>query len=295
VPELPEVELLRRSLDASLPGMRIHGVEVRLPKAFRADPDLTVDDLVGQVFVSVGRRAKYLILDLSGGLCLTFHLRLSGQLVLRRGEATLVAGGHPVPRFDAPLPHKSTHLVLDLVAAADRDFTSPSTRLFYTDIRQFGFCHLMPSARLAEYLDGQSLGPDAIAESLTQDAFSAIVRARPRARLKSLLLDQTAVAGLGNIYADEALFLARLHPLRRAGSLEPREISSLLDGIRGALNYALENGVAHVLNGRADPDGRFPRVHGREGQACPECASCIIRIRIGGRSTYYCPQCQGHG
>lgn len=292
MPELPEVELLRRGLDAALPGHRIAAVDLRLPKVFRADPDLGLDDLVGARVMGVGRRAKHLLIYLSGDLCLAVHLRLSGQLVLRRGQETLAAGGHPVPRFDTPLPHKSTHVIFEL---ADGGAGPDSARLYFTDIRQFGFCHLMRREQVAKYLDSRALGPEALGESLTLEGFAGIVGRRPRARLKALLLDQTAVAGLGNIYADESLFLARLHPLRRAGSLDPDEVSRLLDGIRAALTYALDNGVADVLNGRASPDAAFPRVHGREGERCRRCGSTIERIRLGGRSTYFCPTCQVEG
>ena len=292
MPELPEVELLRRELDAALPGRWIVGVDVRLPKVFRADPGLDCRDLVGVEVRSVARRGKHLMAHLSGDLCLVLHLRLSGQLVLRQGEATLAAGGHPVPRFDVQLPHKSTHIIFDF-AAVDGEPASPAaTRLYFTDIRQFGFCHLMASERLAGYLEAKSLGPEAIADSLTLEEFARIVGRRPRARLKSLLLDQSAVSGLGNIYADEALFLARLYPQRQAGSLALLEVSSLLEGIRAALGYALENGVAHVVNGRASPGTEFPRVHGREGELCPRCGAEIVRLRLGGRSTYFCPSCQ---
>ncbi len=287
MPELPEVELLRRGLEAALPGQRIVAVDLRLPKIFRAETGLGPGDLVGARVLRVDRRAKHLLIDLSGDLCLVFHLRLSGQLVLRRGEATLVAGGHPVPRFDAPLPHKSTHLVFDL-----EDGSGERERLYFTDIRQFGFCHLMRRGHVAGYLESRSLGPEAIGESLTLERFSEIVRHRPRAGLKALLLDQSAVAGLGNIYSDEALYLARLHPLRPAGSLHPDEVAHLLGGIRDALSYALENGVASVLNGRATPGAEFPRAHGRQGEPCPRCGATIERIRVGGRSTYFCPQCQ---
>jgi formamidopyrimidine-DNA glycosylase len=293
VPELPEVELLRRDLAGQLPSHRIVGVEIRLAKVFRSSSGLGASDLLGSEALSVTRRAKNLLVALSGNLTLAFHLRLSGQLVLRRGATTLVAGGHPVPRFDAPLPHKSTHLIFAL-EPTDPMLASEggALSLYYTDIRQFGFCHLMHRDGVAGYLEAQSLGPDALDSALTLDVFATILRRRPRAKLKALLLDQVAVAGLGNIYADEALYLSRLHPLRTAGSLDVLEVSRLYAGVRETLVYALEHGVAEVSNGRARAGVAFPRVHGREDEPCGRCATPIRRIRVGGRSTYFCPSCQ---
>lgn len=292
MPELPEVELLRRGLADQLPGCRITAIDLRLPKVFRADPRLAVFDACSKTVLAVSRRAKHLIVDLSGELSLVIHLRLSGQLVLRRGDETLVAGGHPVPRFDAPLPHKSTHLIFELANREPVPQPAPPLRLFFTDIRQFGFCHLMRRVSVDGYLEAMSLGPEPLDPALTVDAFREIIGRRPRARLKALLLDQSAVAGLGNIYADESLFLARLQPTRLVGTLDEGEVARLFDAIRATLEYALEHGVAQVLNGRALPGEAFPRAHGRQGEPCPTCGTPIVRVRLGGRSTYYCPRCQ---
>jgi formamidopyrimidine-DNA glycosylase len=283
VPELPEVETLRRALDAALPGRTITDVDIRLPKIFRPAPGIGAADLVGARFARVWRRAKYLICDLSNDLSLVIHLRLSGQLVLRRGDEILASGGHPVPAYDAPLPHKSTHLSFGL---------DDGSRLWFTDIRQFGFCLVLPTGEVAAYLAGQRLGPEALGDGFTLAGFIELLRRRRTANLKSLLLDQSAIAGLGNIYADESLWLAGLHPLRAAASLSEAEAARLYQAIRDTLDYALTNGVAEMKGDRAQNPTGFPHVHGREGQPCPRCKGIIERVRVGGRSTYFCAGCQ---
>lgn len=283
MPELPEVETLRRALSRTLVGRTITGVEVRLPKVFQPAPGLGTRDVVGARVEAARRRGKYLVLDLSDGLSLVFHLRLAGQLVLMRDGEVIAAGGHPVPEFGSPLPHKATHLIFDL---------DDGSHLYFTDIRRFGFCLLMPTAEVASYLAEQGLGPEALSPELTLEGFREVLRQRRAARLKPLLLDQRAIAGLGNIYADEALWLARLHPLRTAGSLTPEEQARLYRAIREVLEHALTHGLARVVGGRATPGAGFPRVHGREGEPCPVCGGPIERIRVDGRSTYFCPRCQ---
>lgn len=283
MPELPEVETLRRELARELVGQKILGVEVRLAKVFRPAEGLGASDLVGRAIEEAYRYGKYLVLPLTGGLSLVFHLRLAGQLAVIRDGQVVVAGGHPVPAFGASLPHRSTHMIFSL---------SNGSILYFTDIRQFGFCLLLLTADVPSYIAARRLGPDAVGDELTDGELARVLGRRPRANLKSLLLDQRAISGLGNIYADESLWLARLNPLRTAASLSLEETSRLRAGIQDALNYALTSGVAHVLNGRALPGRDFPRAHGHAGDPCPRCAETIVRIRIGGRSTYYCPTCQ---
>lgn len=283
MPELPEVETLCRQLSASLPDLSIVELELRLAKILKPDPGLSADSIVGARFESVERHGKFLEMKLDRDLALLFHLRLAGQLVHRKGDVNLAAGGHPVPPFDAPLPHKSTHLIFSL---------SDGSRLFMTDIRQFGFCQITTWASAAEYISARSMGPDAAGPGLTLEALTKGLARRKQTRLKPLLLDQTFVAGLGNIYVDEALWLGRLHPLREAGSLTVDEVTSLLHSIQTVMSIAIDEGVAHVVNGRADPDRDFPKAHGRLGQPCPRCGTPIVRERVAGRSSYYCPNCQ---
>jgi formamidopyrimidine-DNA glycosylase len=210
-------------------------------------------------------------------------LSLAGQVVLQgaAGE-TLAEGGHPVPRWGAELPHKSTHLVLHLEDGA---------RLFLTDIRHFARVWVLPSVEAEARLAAMGLGPEPLEDDFTPQVLAAALRGR-RAPLKPVLLDQTRVAGLGNIYADEALWRACLAPTRPAGSLSPQEMERLHESIRSVLRHAVTEGVAQVLDGRAAPGTEFPAAHGRAGQPCPRCGATVVKTRLGGRGTYTCPECQ---
>lgn len=286
MPELPEVETLARHLRVAIVGHEITGVHLGLPKMFHARAGQAIEELMGKSIAGIRRRGKFLILDLSDDTSLVIHLRLSGQIVVFENSARIVAGGHPVPAFDAPLPHKATHFTLTL---------SGGIILYLTDIRQFGFLQIVPTESVAEAIGSESLGPDAMGEDLRAEVFVERLHKRGNARLKPLLLDQQFLAGLGNIYVDEALYAAGLHPLRTAGSLTVAEAETLYRSIREVLDYALTKGVAKVLNGRTHPDVAFPRVHGREGQPCRNCGTTIVKTRVGGRGTYTCPVCQRLG
>jgi formamidopyrimidine-DNA glycosylase len=286
MPELPEVETLRRGLERSLIGRRFERVDVTLPKLFVPARGLSPSDLVGRQVIGVRRRAKFLLLDLSDDLVLVCHLRMSGQVVQRTtsGE-NLTTGGHPVPAFDAPLPHKATHATFEL---------DDSSVLFLTDIRQFGRLWLMPAGQVDDFLSRSNLGPEPLSEDFTEELFVERLRRRPRAALKPLLLDQSFLGGVGNIYADEIAFAAELSPVGCVGELDDERRAALFRAVRDVLQHAVTNGVAEILNGRANPAHDFPRVHGREGQPCPRCGTTVVKTRVGGRGTYTCPRCQRH-
>jgi formamidopyrimidine-DNA glycosylase len=293
MPELPEVETLRRLLGDTLVGRRIVALDVRSTitigqsgvSASSPAPSGTlpwsVDLIVGARVQGVRRRAKFLIVDLDNGTSLVVHLRLAGQFAQWWPDGRFVAGGHPEPPFGAPMPHKSTRLVFHL---------DDGSSLYLTDIRGFARVLLTPTARVAEFLDGLGLGVEPLSPEFTVEHLAERLRQHDGQPLKPLLLDQHFVAGLGNIYVDEALFLAGLHPLRRAGSLTSEEVRRLHQAIRDALGRALD-GLPTVVRGKA-MTSEFPRVHGRAGAPCPRCAATIVKVRVGGRGTYLCPRCQ---
>jgi formamidopyrimidine-DNA glycosylase len=283
MPELPEVETIRRHLAAVLPGEVIEQVDVRLPKLVRPAPGLAASDLVGRTVERVERHAKLLLIDLDGGLALLVHLKMTGQLVFESASGERRCGGHPVPAFDSPLPHKSTHLILTFVSGA---------RLFLTDTRQFGVVRLVPAAAAPDLIAAERYGPDALDPSLTPSVLAERLMRHPRARLKPVLLDQTVVAGLGNIYVDEALFGARLHPLRTPASLSPADVAALHTGIQDALTRGIAQGGFTIINGRARPLDGYPRVHGLAGRPCPVCGTPVVKSTVAGRGTYLCPACQ---
>ena len=283
MPELPEVETMRRDVLAPLIGRKIAEVEVRLPKVMRTAPGLSADDLTGRAIERTARRAKMLIVDLSEDLTLLMHMRLAGQLARVLPDGKAITAGHPVPAYGAPLPHKSTHIILTL---------DDGSKLYYTDIRQFGFFYLLPTADVPDALKRYKYGVEPLSPEFTTEKLAELLRRRPRMKMKQFLLDQTLVAGLGNIYADESLWMSGIHPLRAAGTVCDEETRKLHDAIVEVLEEAITHGVADVRNGKAVAGARLPRVHGRAGEPCLRCGTLIERIRVGGRSTYFCPSCQ---
>ena len=284
MPELPEVESLRRDLSATLVGRVIADVEARLPKLFVAPTGLPLSDLIGKRIDGLRRRAKFLIVDLSDETALVIHLRLAGQLVHRAADGTTLAkGGHPVPAFDAPLPHKSTHFTFRL---------DDGSVLFLTDIRQFGRVWLLPSAEVEPLLAKSKLGPEPLDPSFTVDVLRERLVTRGKSQLKPLLLDQHFVGGVGNIYADEIAYASGLTPATRADELGPEQVERLHRAIVDVLSFAVREGVAEILNGKAALHRDFPRVHGRAGAPCPRCGAAILKTRFAGRGTYTCPSCQ---
>ncbi len=283
MPELPEVESLRRDLSRTIVGRTIVGVDVTLPKLFRASDGLSLDDLLERRVEGLRRRAKLLIWDLSGDLSLVTHLKLAGQLVHHDAHGQELAhGGHPVPKWGAPLPHRATH---------GRFRFDDDSVLYLTDIRQFGHMTLMRSDEVGPYLARQRLGPEPLEAAFTWRDFSTKL-ARRRVPIKSVLLDQSVVGGIGNIYADESLWAARINPRRPASSLTEAEVKRLHEAIRSVLDYAVREGVAFVPQGKAVSDRAFPYAHGRAGTPCPRCGKTFVKEWVGGRGTHWCPTCQ---
>jgi formamidopyrimidine-DNA glycosylase len=259
-------------------------VDVHKPKLFAAAPGLTLEDLFGRTFERVWRRGKLVVWELSGDLSLVMHLKLAGQLVHVGADGREIAhGGHPVPMWGLPLPHKSTHVVFHL---DDRSL------LYLTDIRQFARLTLLPVRAVAAFLKKQKLGPEPLTRRFTGDEFYRRLQRRS-IPLKTTIMDQSVVGGIGNIYADESLWRARLHPRRPASSLSLAEARRLHRAIRWVLDYAVREGAAFVPHGKAISDRAFPYCHGRAGTPCPRHPRTIIQKEwVGGRGTHFCPRCQ---
>ena len=284
MPELPEVEAIRRDLSATLIGRRFASIDVRLAKQVVTPAGLTVEHVLGKQIERIWRRAKFLIFDLSDGLALVFHLRLAGQLVHRDAAGTTLAeGGHPVPAYGAPLPHRSTHVIFHF---------DDGSVLYLTDIRQFGRVWILPESGVQPLLDAAKLGPEPLDPAFTLDTFREQLARRQKMPLKPILLDQKVVGGIGNIYADEIIFESKLTPATRIGDLDEAALTRLHAAIQTILGIAVREGVAEILNGKASMTRNFPRVHGRKGQPCPVCGTTIVKIQFAGRGTYYCPVCQ---
>lgn len=283
MPELPEVETLRRALEREVVGRRILRAELLTPKILSGVEGWSLADVVGATFIAARRRAKYLILDLDNDLTLVIHLSLAGQIVLTHPLGARTSGGHPVPSYDQPLPHKQTHVIIGL---------DDGSIFYLTDIRKFAHLWVVPTADVGRVVPDDRLGVEIQSEAFSLDEFAARLGRRSGARLKPLLLDQGLVAGLGNIYVDESLWGACVHPEQTAGSLSPADVVRLHRAIREVIDLALTNGVAEIKNGKAVTGAILPRIHGREGQPCPRCGTPIVKYRVVGRGTYVCPQCQ---
>lgn len=283
MPELPEVESLVRDLSPSLVGRTIAGVEVHKPKLFNAAPGLSLEDLFGRRIERLWRRGKLSVWELSGGLSLVVHLKLAGQMVhVDQHGQELAHGGHPVPMWATPMPHKSTHVVFCL---------DDGSILYLTDIRQFARLHLMPSAQVEPFVKRQKIGVEPLTRRFTARTLGHKLERRS-IPLKTAIMDQSVVGGIGNIYADESLWRARLNPRRPASSLSAADVTRLHRAIRWVLDYAVREGAAFVPHGKAISDREFPYCHGRAGSPCPRCHTIIQKDFVGGRGTHFCPRCQ---
>jgi formamidopyrimidine-DNA glycosylase len=287
MPELPEVETVCRQLDPELTGRQIDVLEVLDARWCRPMPAAKLEAAVeGATIEGLGRRGKYLLLALDGTRTLVMHLRMTGNLVLVEGEHKLdPSEGRRL--YEAERSSSERHL-------RARFTLDDGRQLWFTDPRRFGEAFLIDDAKFAERF--VKLGVEPLSDAFTPQALGHIAANRT-VPLKSFLLDQSGVAGVGNIYADEALFRARLHPLSPAGSMKPEHLEALHRGVIAALEAGIDRGGASIDDYR---DGRGEKgtmqneflVHTREGEPCRRCEGTIVRIVVSGRSTYYCPSCQ---
>jgi formamidopyrimidine-DNA glycosylase len=275
VPELPEVETIRRQLAPALEGRGLERLEVLDPRWCEPAPPEALSDAVdGRRIEHLGRRGKYLICSLEDEVHLVMHLRMTGNLLLVRAEGD-----------DRERPHVRARLHLD-----------GRERLLFLDVRRFGTgVVLLGDDALADYFAGR-VGVEPLSPDFTADALRAEARGR-RAPVKAFLLSQERVAGVGNIYADEALFRARIHPLRPVGTLKRAQVEALRDAVVESLEAGIDAKGATIDDFRhADgASGSFQDrflVHRREGEPCPRCGRRIEKLRAAGRGTYVCRSCQ---
>jgi formamidopyrimidine-DNA glycosylase len=273
MPELPEVETIRLALEPHLVGRRFERVEIDDPRLVRPyEPLAVAAELEGERVAALERRGKYLIVRFESDRALLIHLRMTGSL-RHAARGTL---GHD--------PYRRAVVKLD-----------DGSDVAYRDVRRFGTWELLEPEEVDAYLQ-RRLGREPLERSFTAKRLAERLEGR-RAPLKAALLDQRSVAGLGNIYVDEALWRARVHPLRPAGELEPDEVGRVTRGIKEALKAGIARQGAS-LRDYSTPDGGRGRmqdafrVYDREGEPCPRCGTPIDKIRVAGRGTWYCPACQ---
>jgi formamidopyrimidine-DNA glycosylase len=289
VPELPEVETVARQLEPELEGHAIEELEVRDARWSRPmAPKTLARKVAGRTIIGLGRRGKYLLLGLDGDQTLVMHLRMTGNLVLVEDEGQIVDPAEGRILYQGEHTTEERHLRARFVLDDGRE-------VWFTDPRRFGEAFLIDDAKLPERFS--RLGVEPLSPAFTPERLGEIAAGK-KAPLKSFLLDQSGVAGVGNIYADEALFRARLHPLSPAGSMKPEHCVALRDGVVAALEAGIDAGGSSIddyRDGRGEKGRMQERflVHTREGEPCAgDCDGIVERIVVSGRSTYFCPSCQ---
>jgi formamidopyrimidine-DNA glycosylase len=270
MPELPEVETIRRFLKKHILNKQISAVKIRLDKIVHEDKGQFIKHLRKSSITDIKRQGKYFIFVLSNGYYLIIHLKMSGQILYVPHETEII---------------KHTHVIIS--------FKGSNFDLRFKDVRQFGYLLTLRDNELSKYLSAR-IGPDVLDVSLLE--FKKTLKSRNRI-IKSLLLDQKLYAGIGNIYANEALFIAGIHPESKSSSLSDAQISKLYKALEDVLKLAIKLGGSSVGD-YILPDnsiGSFQKKHKiyqKDGEACPVCKTNIKRIKQNGRSTWYCPKCQ---
>ena len=284
MPELPEVETIRIGLSKLLPKLVVKDVWHDWTKSFPNAPADVARFLVGAKIKTIKRRAKVLIIDLSSKYSLVIHLKMTGQLVFK-GQ-TKFAAGHPTDSLVGKLPDKSTRVMID--------FTDGS-KLFFNDQRKFGWMRLLPTAEVPLIDFMRTVGPEPLEDDFTVDKFIERLMMRKNSPVKAVLLDQKVLAGVGNIYADESLWAAKIHPSAHVARISKTKLVVLHQALRDILHLSIESGGStdrNYVNAKGERGSylQFAQVFRRAGQPCPRCGTEIIKIRVAGRGTHICPR-----
>lgn len=287
MPELPEVETVKRGLIRLIVGKVIKNASHDWQKSFPNSKGDVAAFLLDAKITDVRRRAKVLLIDLDTNYTLVIHLKMTGQMVYR-GEQVFGAG-HPSDSLIGKLPDKSTRVVIN--------FTDDSN-LYFNDQRKFGWMRLMPTVEVPNIDFMKKLGPEPLSDEFTAKVLIKRIKKRENTTIKAALLDQTVLAGIGNIYADESLWGAKIHPAMRVKDVPPAKLNKLYKEIRFVLNLAIEKGGSTDRN-YVNAEGKrgsyidFARVFRREGKDCPRHPGvAIIKTKVAGRGTHTCPICQ---
>jgi formamidopyrimidine-DNA glycosylase len=302
MPELPEVETIKRNLHHAIAGQKIENVEVLtekmivfglakallIKKADKKRTEIFVKSTIGKIVASVERRGKFLIIKFKNGSALFIHLRMSGQLIfLEKNKLSLpLLLSIAKTAKSQLLPTKHTHVVFSF---------SDGSKLFYNDVRKFGHIRYVPTGDVDAFLKTENLGPEPLDLELRN--FKNILEKYPKRAIKAILLDQNVIAGIGNIYADESLFAAKIHPARTAEKLKPAEIKLLHTEIKKILNRAIKLGGSSLeyylkTNGASGSFVKEHQVYGKSGKPCPRCGRILRSMNVAGRTSTYCPNCQ---
>ncbi|MSU45125.1 MAG: bifunctional DNA-formamidopyrimidine glycosylase/DNA-(apurinic or apyrimidinic site) lyase [Candidatus Zambryskibacteria bacterium] len=297
MPELPEVENLRLGLERYILGQKILKVKINKPKLVSGKGNARVasskkvsefiNGLTKEKFIAVERRAKNLIFKLSNDKMILAHLKMSGQFVYKGKNKKSVIGGHPIEISEKVLPNKHTHIIFELNDGV----------LYYNDTRMFGYALYYPNVEQFEKGNHfENLGKEPLDKSFTAKYFFESLKSK-RSKIKSVLMGQEVVVGVGNIYTDESLFEAGILPTRSAQSLNLNEVTKLHKAIIRIISKAIKVGGSSVATYRLldESQGNYAREHkvyGKSGKNCPRCASSLQKILIQTRTTIFCPNCQ---
>lgn len=287
MPELPEVETVKRGLLKLIIGLKLTSVRSNNLKSF-PNSKIDVDNfLIGATVIDVRRRAKVLLIDLSTNYTLVTHLKMTGQMVFIKSGIRFGAG-HPSDSLISKLPDKSTRVTFSF---------DDGSHLYFNDQRKFGWVKLIPTPEVPNIDFMKRVGPEPLEPDFTVEQFIIRFKKRLGTSIKAAILDQSVIAGVGNIYADESLWGANIHPERRVSSLSDIELEKLYKEVRFVMNLSIEKGGSTNRNyvnaeGKKGSYMDFARVFRREGLECPSCGTQIIKIRVAGRGTHICPKCQ---
>lgn len=286
MPELPEVETVRTGLQKLLPGRVVNAVDFDTPKSFPNPPANVRAFLVGATITQIRRRAKVLMIDLSTDYSLVIHLKMTGQLVFRGVEN--FGAGHPNDSLIGELPDRSTRVTVSF---------KDGSKLFFNDQRKFGWMRLMPTIEIPNIDFMQKVGPEPLSDDFTAQIFTDRIMRRKNSSVKAAILDQTVLAGVGNIYADESLFAAGIHPASLVGAIPKSKLILLHKEIIDVLKLSIEKGGSTDRN-YVNAEGKrgsyidFAKVFRQENMPCPICGRVIIKMKVAGRGTHVCTACQ---
>ena len=282
MPELPEVETIRLGLEKLVIEKKLSGLKILCEKSFKGDKDI----LIGQKIVGLERRGKALLIEWSNGCWLMIHLRMTGQLIFVDGDERFAAG-HPDEGFCEEMPNRKTRVVFVF---------SDGSHLFFNDQRKFGFCSVLTQDELREDKFLKKLAPEPWA--MTEGELFERLQKHRKTTIKAAILDQTVIAGVGNIYADESLYAAGIWPAQKVEDLTRTEIDGLWREIIRIMGLAIESGGSTMKDyvradgTRGDYLDKFAQVFRREGRVCGRCGGVILKTKVAGRGTHYCPNCQ---
>lgn len=285
MPELPEVEVVRVGLNSLLPGRTIESIESDWEKSFPNDRTAVKNFIVGAKIINVKRRAKILLISLSTKYSLVIHLKMTGQLVFK-DQKNRFGAGHPNDSLVGTLPDRSTRVRIKF---------SDGSELFFNDQRKFGWVRLIPTAEVNNIDFFKKVGPEPLESDFTWQTLKKSLNRRPNTSIKAALLDQSVIAGIGNIYADESLWGAKIHPSTLVKNVSQAKIKLLHESIRTVLQLSIDKGGSTDKN-YVDAEGKkgsylkFANVFRREGLPCPRCGTTIIKLRVAGRGTHICPK-----